>query len=199
MELWTALDEGTRVLIQVATALTIVSGLYVAARKAVRQYAWLVSDKIDHEELRTKLDHISRELTSNGGSTVKDVLNRVAETQEYQGAYLKTLLHTNEKPMFEMSPTGQITNINRAFARATGFTPEELLENEYINAVDPSYRELAQARIQDAVAASRDFNEEFLMRRPGGELFLGLWHAHTIKTTSGQLLGYVGEMNVPRS
>lgn len=194
MAIWSALDGTTQTIIQVGAAFTVVTAAYVGMKKLVKRFAWLVADHDDHEFIREQLTAITKELRGNGKGSMLKLIEGISDEQKFITSYLRTLLHTNDKPIVETDAEGKIIQVNQKYVRMTGFSADEVMGMGFVNALDPASREHILENWFHAVRATRNYSEDFMMQRPDGKLYKVHCNAYAIKDSEGKLKGYLAEL-----
>jgi len=107
------------------------------------------------EALATEQAKMSAELVTNGGSTTKDMVNKIAAIQWAELYEDKSAIigYTDNK--------GNVTHINREFSRVTGRAADEFLGTNWVNVIHPKDRTRIIAEWTNAVKYDRDYEGEF--------------------------------------
>lgn len=174
-----------------------------ALQKRASQLAWLFSEQHEHETILASLAVIQGELTRNGGSSLKDSIDRieknvdkVKDRQTAINAYIRTSFNTNSKPIFECDPRGHLIYMNKAFLEMAQFRESDLLDMGWVNLISPSCRDRVQELWFEAVNDQRNFDEIIEYQKPDGERYAVHVQAYIIRSGSSRNLGYIGEVTV---
>jgi PAS fold. len=134
-------------------------------------------------------------LCPNGGSSIKDSLDRIEDKQHFFGSFLKTQLNAHNKALFEASATGECIWINRPHARMTGFTTNEMMGHGWVNAIAPECRKNFKLMWDKSVALGAEFDEDVWYIKPDGVTRYKVHvHAYIIQNRDGGPAGYLGEV-----
>lgn len=115
------------------------------------------------------LGRIEAQLQANGGSTVKDAINRV-ETKLDGLTREVTLLHSMQRMLADMdesfvtwvaSPIGDFEFLSLGITKLTGRQVEALKGNNWLNMVHDKDRDRVEAKWREAVAHKRDLEVRF--------------------------------------
>ena len=158
------------------------------------QFAWLFSEQHEHETIIQSLANIEAQLTNNGGTSLKDAIDRIETNQEYINSYTRTALHANPKAIFETDAEGRVLFVNKAFLRLTEFSASEVEGLGWMNLLASSNRQKVHDMWMDAVASKRDFDEIIQYQRHNGERYYVHALAYCIKDVEKNVLGYLGEV-----
>jgi PAS domain S-box-containing protein len=199
--LWTGLDEHIKLVIQTAGVITAVTVIVVAMTKSyknlkdgVSRISWLFSEQHDHKVIKESLDSIASQLTNNGGTSLKDAVDRIESKQDFMTAHMRTSLHANSKAIFETDREGGIIYVNKAYMRLTGFSGSEVNDMGWVNIIHHEDRSAVVRKWKNAVESRRDFDEYLRIEKPGGERFDAHAMAYVIRNHDGRMLGHIGEL-----
>lgn len=146
-------------------------------------------------DITEKLDSIMLQLVPNGGSSIKDSLDRIEDKQHFFGSFIKTQLNTHSKALFEADAVGNCTWVNRPHSRMTGFRVDEVMGDGWINVIAPECRERFGAKWEAAVAVGREFDEDvWYIKTDRITRYLVNVHAYTISNRDDTVAGYIGEV-----
>lgn len=102
----------------------------------------------DHEELKEAIQVIRSEVTPNGGSSLKDVVNKLKITcdrieirQKLLDQRSKAALHYQTKPLFETDRSGNLTWCNEAFRDLAEINEGDCKDSDWIALIDEEERE----------------------------------------------------------
>jgi PAS domain S-box-containing protein len=130
----------------------------LALTRPVRQYIWRVLKKFLWST-RDQLDRIEAELHTNGGTSLRDCLNRIEDKQIRLDGFIRAQLNVHNLPIIRADEEGKIIFVNRTFQKFTGFSYSELMGDAWINAIEPNDRERIRELWDRAVAELREFDE----------------------------------------
>lgn len=105
-----------------------------------------------------KLDAIMAELKPNGGSSIKDQLNRLETAVSISQAERLLLLDSVQQGVFTSDIKGQCIWVNDAFRKAVGGSMADFVGNNWENVVYPDDRETVSREWGRAIDQQRDFN-----------------------------------------
>ena len=128
-------------------AAVIVAGIAAFYRKAV--------------SVSKKLAAIHDELVPNGGSSLRDAVNRIEALQI-------TALALTGKAHWISGPDGHCTFASVRLAGLMGLTPEQVEGWGWVTAVAPEYREACRKEWDNAVKDLREFHMKYEYVRPDG-------------------------------
>ena len=199
---WADMSEGLKHLILISgglTALATISVLFAKVYKNIKrsfeQIAWLFSEQHDHQIIKASLDEIALQLTNNGGTSLKDAIDRIEHKQDFMTARMQTHLHTNDKALFETDREGYIIYINKAYQKLTGLGGGDAKEMGWVNVIDSKDRDRVVKSWFNAVKARRDFDEHLDLITADGQVCRARATAYIIRDGKGRMLGHIGEVS----
>lgn len=143
------------------------------------------------------IDSAVKELLPNGGSSLRDSVNRIeTETLKQSGA-LEVVNRKIEKldqtqwamaqdarcGIFEAGSDGMIFRVNQTFSRLVGRDQAELIGNNWAVCIDELDRDRVMGEWNNAVEYSRDFEMVFKFRHSDGHDFRAMVKARAIQAT----------------
>lgn len=110
------------------------------------------------EVLGTKIDTILSELKPNGGSSLKDQLNRLEAHVSISEAQRRLLMDSNPNGIWTSSVLGKCLWVNETFRKKVDAQPEELYGDNWVNSIHPSDRRQVVDEWESAIKDGRTFN-----------------------------------------
>lgn len=202
-DIWVWLNEQKEHLAIIAGILGALWTIWKYLGKYIRdcfgRMRYMFNAKAANEELSDKLDLIMSQLVPNGGSSIKDSLDRIEDKQEFFGSFLKAQMNVNAKALFEADRTGRCTWVNRPHSRLTGFQTSEVMGDGWINVVAPECRTRVAEQWRRAVEQEREFDEDvWYIKTDGQTRYLVNVHAYVISGRGGKANGWIGEVTRKR-
>lgn len=200
-QLWLVLDTYKTNLAIVAGILTALAVIWKYLRGPLRDcienVRYMFNAKAMALETNDKLDSIMLQLVPNGGSSIKDSLNRIEDKQHFLGSFLKTQLNTHGKALFEADAAGLCTWVNRTHARMSGFQTAEVLGHGWANVIAPECRTAFKRKWEANVVAGSEFDEDvWYIKTDKLTRYKVHVHAYIIENRDGGPAGYLGEVTV---
>lgn len=112
----------------------------------------------------SKLKKILEQTKTNGGSTLKDQLNRVEESLHNLTLWVEASQHLSQKALFKTDPNGKFLWVNLAFTRLVGMGNEELKENGWMSSIHPDDIERVKKEWSDSIKEDRKFESFFKVK-----------------------------------
>lgn len=182
------------VLTAFAVILKYVRGPFVVL---VTNVKYMFNAKASQLEITHRLDDIMSQLVPNGGSSIKDSLDRIEDKQHFLGSFIKTQLNTHSKALFEADDLGRCQWVNRTHSRITGFSVAEVLGRGWVNVIAPECRTEFAMKWDRAVKNGSEFDEDIWYIKPDGKTRYQVHvHAYIITSRQGAPAGYLGEVTV---
>lgn len=198
-DIWVWLNEQKEHLAIIAGILgglwTIWKYLGKHIKECFSRIAYMFNAKAAHGDLNEKLDQIMGQLIPNGGSSIKDSLDRIEDKQSFFSSFLQAQMNVNQKAIFQTDAEGKCIWVNRPHARMTGFQASEVMGDGWINVIAPECREIVMEKWQEAVDGEREFDENiWYIRTDKKTRYCVNVHAYKIEGVNGELRGYIGEV-----
>jgi PAS domain S-box-containing protein len=170
------------------TALTVIGGaLWRYVVEPLWRALW---------ELKAILAFIEAELRPNGGSSIRDAVNRMemgieAANKKIDLVAQRQLQRTNldATGLWETDSAGRFTFVNPAMARLAGAAPEDFLGLGWKTHVHPRDRAEVSASWQSAVQDERDFTFVFAF---GNEVKVRVT-GRRMRGANGDVTGWIGD------
>lgn len=150
-----------------------------------------VEKRFSHFE--EKLDTIIAELRPNGGSSLKDQMNRLEANNVISTSQRQILLDIHTGAVWVSDKEGNCTWANKNYMEKTGATIEDFKGNNWIKLIASEDRNRVQAEWFDSVKEGRDFDLEYSLVNLKSGIKLKVHGRGTpIKKDDGTVLGYNG-------
>lgn len=149
-----------------------------------------------YHTLCDKVDTIFDEMTPNGGTSIKDRIERmdtglslVQEIQQAMAADTKAVL-------FRTDANGDCVWVNRTYTRTVGRDLSEILGHGWQNTIAQDDRERVVTEWYNAVEENREFILDYSFETPEGEKTLVRGRGYKLVDSKGDLLGYWGNCQI---
>lgn len=110
------------------------------------------------EVLGTKIDTILSELKPNGGSSLKDQLNRLEAHVSISEAQRRLLMDSSPQGIWTSTVKGRCVWINETFRQKVEAQPEELYGDNWVSCIHPVDRKQVMDEWESAIKDGRTFN-----------------------------------------
>jgi len=111
-----------------------------------------------HFVLMKTIEDIKKEVTPNGGSSIKDVINRIEKRQIMIDKRTKAIFYNLENSIFEVDQDGNILWANQSFHEAMG--TKNLKGLDWVSIIDESERESFLKEIESCSKTIRELKFE---------------------------------------
>ena len=146
------LDTFGIILSAVAGVVGLITGIY---RYIVKPFIRLYKS---HFILVKTIEDIKKEVTPNGGSSIKDVINRIEKRQIMIDKRTKAIFYNLDNSIFEVDQNGNILWANRSFHKALG--TKNLKGLDWVSIIDESERESFLREIESCTKTVRELKFE---------------------------------------
>jgi PAS domain S-box-containing protein len=198
---WENLSTNLQHIILISGSLGAIVTIWLIVKKGwrklisgVNKIAWLFTEQHDHEVIKQSLDEIALQLTNNGGTSLKDALDRIENKQDLMTARMRAHLNTNSKAIFETDSAGHVIYVNRAYEKLTGHSGADVGDMGWVNIIEQGDRSRVVDLWFHAVKGRRNFDECLTIKNPNGAKSKAHAMAYVIRDTEGKMLGHIGEI-----
>lgn len=160
--------------------------IYKGGSRAVRgiRNAWRAAQNVQK---------ILDQLSPNGGSTLKDQLNRIESRQVVGEQRVRALWMDSANGQFESDASGGTIYINRTYAQLVGMDINSMKGSGWLMAVHPEDREHVEAEWRSAVIDKRELDATYRMvNRETGVTIRVRVRASPLMDHHGAMGGFVG-------
>jgi len=119
-----------------------------------------------HDYLVESVKEIKGELTTNGGSSIKDAINRIESRQIIVDHRTKAIFYNFEKPIFEIDHEGNILWSNEKFKTISEY--EDFKGLDWISIFDEPCRPVVLTELQSCLKDNRELkiNAKSISEKP---------------------------------
>lgn len=152
-------------------------------------------------EIHCKVDMLTKEMSPNGGSSLKDQVTNIDQSLTIVRHHQRILHDADTHPIFECDAAGQCLYANPALALLFGMEREELLGSGWLAALPPTTRmdqwELWQDSVQHDIPYASTYE---IHNKQTKKKYLVKATSHTIRDRHGRPLRFYGTVEpVPGS
>lgn len=154
--------------------------------------------KVAHENLKKlvifipTIERIDYELKPNGGSSVKDAINRIESKINLQDQKVLALIKSMPYGTFISDSDGNWTDVNLTLCRITGRTESELEGRDWLNWIDEKHKLGVILEWERAIKNKMVFDVEVNYSNPNGEYIPLRFSGNQLKNEKDELVGYFG-------
>lgn len=140
-----------------------------------------------------KIEIIYKELYANGGSSLRDAVNRIERSQDLIENRSKSIIMTSKNGVFETNANGGLIWANKAFVAMASRQLESLAGLGWITSLVEDDHERVAGLWRATVADQRDLDTEaeFINMETGETIHVHL-RAYVMKDRKGDVLGWIG-------
>jgi PAS domain S-box-containing protein len=139
-----------------------------------------------------KIDKIFEELTPNGGTSIKDKIDKIDAGLNLVSERQRAREIDDPVARFETDPVGNCTWINRTYSSLVQRTPSELMGHGWQNAISQLDREHVVTDWYKSVEEKREFTMDFNFETPNGALIECKVRSYKMTDPGGNIIGYYG-------
>ena len=141
--------------------------------------------------LSQQCESISAQLRNNGGSSVKDALDRIEARQSIAEQRQRIQLSDSQVGILETDADGRCIWVNRAFCMLTERLPEELLGYGWRNVIAPDERERILREFDNSTKEQRGFERYYHIQTTAGDRVRIFARTQKLVDGRGHVAGWV--------
>lgn len=142
------------------------------------------------EDIAQLKETVRKEFSPNGGSSIRDILDRLESNQVVMAAQQDIQLFTQKLAIIRMNKEGEVASVSEPLCLLLKRQKEELLGKNWINVICPDDREEIHEGWMSAVGDHRNFSAHFNCCGDGGEAIRVMMKANPLPGRAG--LGFIG-------
>lgn len=155
---------------------------------------WLKKRLEELKELYSKVKVIADEFKPNGGSTLRDAINRIERKVTLQDQKITAIVKTLPNGMWTAGADGKLIEINKNLCRISGRAESELVGDNWIQWVVE--REMVFDEWYSSVENDINFDCEYTFILPSKKKQRVHSFAQRLKNESGELIGFLGATEI---
>ncbi len=113
------------------------------------------------EDVAQMKETMRKEFSPNGGSSIRDILDRLESNQVIMAAQQDVQLQTQKLAVIHMDISGDVIKVSEPLCSLLGRSREDLLGRNWIDSICPEQREEVQLGWETAVEDHRNFTAHF--------------------------------------
>jgi len=142
----------------ITAVVLFVRSVYLKVWKPTREFTAVIKTKL------ALIDGVASTLKPNGGSSIRDVLDRLDSRTCLLEERQRAGMDLNPSPFFEADADGQCVFVNRAWSELTGIRLDEALGSGWLNSVHRDDRERVAEEWHAATKEGRTFRLQYLVQ-----------------------------------
>lgn len=150
---------------------------------------WSLNEQLS--TLDTKLNAIYSQLVTNGGSSLRDSIDRIEKRAVFTEEFVKTIYKESEKAMFQTNASGDCIWVNKTLLHLVDMESSEVMGQGWVNFISMEDKEDVMNEWNNAIANSRDFDMEYTTTK--GDKVHHV--ARAIRSSDLKAIGYLGTIS----
>jgi PAS domain S-box-containing protein len=147
---------------------------------------WSLGEQLSGLDI--KLNAIYSQLVTNGGSSLRDSIDRIEKRTVFTEEFVKTIYKESDKAMFQTDATGKCTWVNKTLLRLVDMESVDVLGQGWVNIISIDDREDVMNEWNNAIANSRDFDMSYTTVK--GDKVHHV--ARALRSNDLKVIGYLG-------
>jgi len=155
---------------------------------------WLKKRYEEGKDLYLKIQLMADEFRPNGGSTLRDAINRIEEKVTVQEQKTVALIKSLPLGTWISDSKGKCIDLNRSLCKITGRTESELKGDNWSNWLHPNCKENVIEEWNRCVTGDLNFEMEYSFVLPNNKTQKVHGVAYQLRDASGKLIGFLGTL-----
>ena len=156
---------------------------------------WLKKRYEEGRELYKKVQIIAEEFRPNGGSTLRDAINRIEQTVTVNEQKTLALIKSLPLGTWISDSKGKCIDVNKSLCKITGRTESELKGDNWSNWIHLDMKDDVFDEWYRCVQNDLNFDMEYIFVKPDGKLQKVHGFAYQLKDKDGKLIGFLGTLS----
>ena len=135
---------------------------------------------------------IEKELTHNGGSSLKDAVRRIENGLHSHHNKFRSYLSLQKQPIWESDANGNCHWVNDAYTRLTGYSLDHLRNMGWMMVIKKTERSYIEGEWMRSIQQKRTFNHLLTLVDNNGNEHPVYAHGYPVLTHTGEIDGYIG-------
>lgn len=177
-------------------ALPVLYGIWkIAVRPVFRKVREVLHIVYEIQDRMKQLDSIIADLKPNGGSSLRDAIDRMERTTMATNQSQRAILDLLNAGFFLTDSAGQFVYVNRYWQHITGMPVDECLGSGWANAIAPEDRDKVFNEWKACAVEGRSFSSQFRIKHAGtGVIHWVVGHSVALRDGKGLLYGHIGTL-----
>jgi len=156
---------------------------------------WLKARIDEANDLYKKVQLIAEEFRPNGGSTLRDAINRIEASVTIQEQ--KTLAIIKSLPLgtWISDARGKFVDVNKSMCKIMQRTESEIRGDNWSNWIIPAEKEQVVEEWTRCITSDLNFDASFSCVLPNGKIQKVHAVAYQLRSLNGALLGFLGTLS----
>lgn len=155
---------------------------------------WIKKRYDESKELYLKIQLMADEFRPNGGSTLRDAINRIEEKVTVQEQKTLALIKSLPLGTWVSDAKGKCIDLNRSLCKITGRTESELKGDNWSNWIHSSFKDNVIEEWNRCVTGDLNFEMEYSFVKPDGKVQKVHGVAYQLRDKDGKLIGFLGTL-----
>lgn len=155
---------------------------------------WLKQRLVELKELYASIKKISEEFRPNGGSTLRDAINRIEEKITIQAQKTVAIIKSLPLGTWISDKHGKCIDLNKSLCRITGRTESEIKGDNWTNWIHADDRDEVVEEWNRCVNSMMDFDMSYRFVLPDGRIQRVHGVAYQLRDENSNLMGFLGTL-----
>lgn len=149
----------------------------------------------NQQSIVDRVSKIEKELTHNGGTSIKDAIKRIEDKMLKHDAYIKLRMHLEHSPSFECDLSGDVVWINRSYTEVFGLSISDIKGKRWLATIHYDDKEEVIQEYERILHDKRSGELKFrvLIRNKYQNCIVRIW---PMEKDDGEIIGWFGYSEV---
>lgn len=154
--------------------------------------------RIEHDltQIGNKLDFLVKELTPNGGGSMRDAITRIDNMMTVNEQRQRAALTITREALMEVDAQGNCIWANQTYLQLTGRPLDEILGRGWVNTISSVERETVMEEFDNALDEGREFEYEYTISIHGKDRARVAERTTRLRDRKGSIVGYIRSVYV---
>jgi len=155
---------------------------------------WLQKRVKEGKDLYQRIQIMSQEFRPNGGSTLRDAINRIEEKIALQEQKTSAIIKSFPIGTWVSDEKGKCIDVNKSLCQIMGRTESEIKGDNWSNWVHPAEKEHVFEEWYRCVQNDLNFDMEYRYVLPSKKIQKVHGTAYQLKNDKGKIVGFLGTL-----
>lgn len=185
----------------IATALLSIWGIWIKIIKP-----WFEESRKSREQIvkaityiegiSEKLEKVSKELQPNGGGSIKDKINQIAQDVKIMKVERDATFYLSKEPSFKSDGKGYYTSVNHSLSQLIGVTESELLGLGWLNYISLEDRDRIWEELENIFESGKEISLFYNIKNPSVTESIPVKCRAIINRDTNKIISVIGTIEI---
>lgn len=185
----------------IATALLSIWGIWIKIIKP-----WFEESRKSREQIvkaityiegiSEKLEKVSKELQPNGGGSIKDKINQIAQDVKIMKVERDATFYLSKEPSFKSDGKGYYTSVNHSLSQLIGVPESELLGLGWLNYISLEDRDRIWEELENIFESGKEISLFYNIKNPSVTESIPVKCRAIINRDTNKIISVIGTIEI---